>query len=114
MSEEKEYKESDWKLFRKKIPGWQEDYMNRLNEEYIQMLSEKDKNPSDKFWAVRKKIIEDKKSPGVLIDMRRSRLTLNVLDLIADGAITMDDLDEFSDVFKETINFYLEIRNRNR
>ena len=29
------FNESDWKLFRKKVPEWQEAYMNRLNEEYI-------------------------------------------------------------------------------
>lgn len=32
-------KESDWKLFRKKLPGWQERYMDCLNREYIQILS---------------------------------------------------------------------------
>ena len=32
-------KESDWKLFRKRLPGWQEAYMNRLNQEYLMLLS---------------------------------------------------------------------------
>ena len=30
-----EIKESDWKIFRKKIISWQENYMQKLNQEYI-------------------------------------------------------------------------------
>ena len=29
------FSEKDWKLFRKKISGWQEAYMEKLNREYI-------------------------------------------------------------------------------
>ena len=29
----------DWKLFREKLPGWQEHYMERLIKEYIDLLS---------------------------------------------------------------------------
>ncbi len=32
------YKESDWKLFRKLIPDWQERYMTKLCKEYIDIL----------------------------------------------------------------------------
>ena len=31
--------EEDWKLFRKKIPEWQESYMDKLNKEYIEILN---------------------------------------------------------------------------
>ena len=37
--------EKDWKLFRKKLPGWQEDCMNRLNKEYMEILSQEGKFP---------------------------------------------------------------------
>ena len=30
-------KESDWKLLRKLVPGWQERYMDKLNREYIEI-----------------------------------------------------------------------------
>ena len=43
--------EKDWKLFRSRIPDWQEAYMDRLNHEYIELLSGEG-NPSDKFWAL--------------------------------------------------------------
>lgn len=44
------FSEKDWKLFRSKLPGWQEAYMEKLNQEYIELLSEEG-NASDKFWA---------------------------------------------------------------
>jgi len=42
------FTEKDWKLFRKKIAGWQEAYMDKLNRSYIDLLSE-DKEASEKF-----------------------------------------------------------------
>ena len=43
-----ECSKEDWNLFRSKVPGWQEAYMERLNKEYIQILSSEGK-ASDKF-----------------------------------------------------------------
>lgn len=46
----KGFTEKDWKLFRNKIGKWQENYIDRLNEEYIKILRQ-DKNPSEKILA---------------------------------------------------------------
>ena len=56
--------EKDWKLFRKKLGRWQEAYMDKLVEEYKSILNS-DALSSNKYWALRKKIYEDYKSPGV-------------------------------------------------
>lgn len=40
--------EHDWKIFRKKIPDWQEAYMERLSKEYI-LLLQSEKKASSKF-----------------------------------------------------------------
>jgi hypothetical protein len=53
--------EHDWKIFRKKIPDWQEAYMERLAKEYI-LLLQSEKKASSKFWELEKRIKEDKKS----------------------------------------------------
>lgn len=42
-----EVKESDWKIFRKRVPGWQERYMEKLVQEYLSLLQE-DKMASKK------------------------------------------------------------------
>lgn len=89
------FHESDWKLFRQKLPEWQEAYMERLNREYIHLLS----GPglaSTKFWALEKRIFHDKKKPGVIVERSRSNMSLALLRLLADGVITRDDLDGFS------------------
>ena len=46
--QEQRYAKKDWTLFKNKFADWQESYINRLNKEYIELLSE-DANPSDKF-----------------------------------------------------------------
>lgn len=105
--EDKVYTEKDWKLFRSRIGTWQENYMNKLNNEYIELLSQ-DKNPSEKFWELEKRIKNDKRRPGVIITMSRSALLTNILDLLQDEVISMDDLDGFSENFKEVIEMYKE------
>lgn len=101
------FDESDWKLFRRKIADWQEDYMGKLNEEYLALLRQPKKS-SEKFWTLEKRINRDKKRVGVIIDMRRSTMINNILELLHDEVIEMDDLNDFSLTLKETINTYRE------
>ena len=82
--------EKDWKLFRSRIPDWQEAYMDRLNHEYIELLSGEG-NPSDKFWALEERIL---------------------MDLLDEGAITAADLDGFSDDLRDSLLTYIELRKR--
>ena len=100
--------EKDWKLFRKKLGGWQEAYMDKLVEEYKAILNS-DALSSDKYWALRKKIYDDYKSPGVLArDVSRSNMFTILLGLLHDQAINMDDLNEFSDELKEDIAQFIK------
>lgn len=96
------FTEKDWKLFRAKLPAWQEAYMDKLNQEYIELL-QAEGNPSNKFWALYKRIREDKRNAGVQCEVRRSEFLYNVANLIGVGAITPDDLAEFSSEFQETV-----------
>ena len=98
---------NDWKLFREKIAGWQESYMERLNREYIELLS--GEGPaSDKFWALEERIKQDRRKPGVLVQMSKSDAIMNIVALIRDGAITTDDLADFSDDVKDAVAFFME------
>ncbi len=101
-----EVKESDWKLFRQRMPGWQESYMERLNQEYIQILSGEGL-ASDKFWKLEKRIYKDRKRVGVVAEMRRSQMFFNLVSLINDGAITEKDLDGFSDELVEAVKHFI-------
>lgn len=103
-----EFSKQDWTLFRKKIAAWQEDYMDRLNREYIDILSGNG-NPSDKFWLLEKRINQDKKSPGVVIQLRKQNLTFDLAALINDGVITFADIEDFSNETKEIVKYICEI-----
>lgn len=44
----------DWKLFREKLSGWQENYMEGLVKEYANFLNDDKKPASEKFWELEK------------------------------------------------------------
>ena len=104
-----EISKKDWKLYREKIPGWQEDYMSRLNDEYIALLSADDKDPSEKFWELEKRIKRDRRHPGVLIEMQKSSAMYDIVRLIRLDVITYDDLSDFSDDLRQAIKMMLAI-----
>ena len=98
------YTKKDWALFREKIADWQEAYMDKLNKEYIDLLTG-DGRPSEKFWALEERMQNDKKDIGVQLRISRSNCIYNIASLLNEGAITMADLEEFSDELKERVRF---------
>ena len=99
------FSERDWKLFRSKIAGWQGAYMDKLNKEYVEILSG-DGKASEKFWKLEKRIKEDKKDCGVQCEMSRSNQFYIMLELLNERAITIDDLEDFSEDLKETMKHF--------
>jgi len=99
--------EKDWKLFRSRLPAWQESYMDRLNHQYIQLLSSEGK-PSEKFWALDQRIREDQKSVGVQVYIRRSQVKPILLRLLSEGVITLSDLEGFSDELRQDLSDDME------
>ena len=89
--------ESDWKLFRKRVPVWQENYMAKLMEEYREILD------SEKFWALEKRLLEDRKCPGVVIDMHRSTMRDALFRMLSQGVIQHSDLEGFSQELLESL-----------
>ena len=106
MSATDKVKEADWKLFRSRLPIWQEAYMERLNREYIALLS--GTGPaSEKFWELEKRIHEDKRRGSVVMRMSRSNMELNLLSLLSDGVISTAELDGFSEELREKLALVL-------
>ena len=87
--------EKDWKLFKKLVPVWQEKYIQKINKEYIDILS-KNNSSAKNFWELENRIRQDKKHPGVILDLRRSTMHMNLMLLLSYEVITFDDLKEFS------------------
>ena len=87
----------DWKLFRERLSGWQENYMEGLVKEYANFLNDDKKPASEKFWEIEKRIKEDKRHPGVIMEMSKSEAIWDIVRLIRLKVITYDDLSDFSD-----------------
>ena len=66
----------DWKRFRSRLTGWQEVYMDRLNQEYS-------------VWALEKRIRTDQKHPGAQLQPKRSEL-LYLLAALPNDARTIN------------------------
>ncbi len=81
--------------------------MERLCKEYVEFLSS-DAKGSEKFWALEKRIREDKKAPGVIVHVSRSNMIYDVLGLLRDGAITLKDLEDFTEDFQELVKYMSE------
>jgi len=99
----------DWKLFREKLPHWQEAYMERLVREYIEYLSGTDV-ASIKFHELEKRIKIDRKRPGVNLWLEKSEVPYDICRLINDGVIDYSDLSEFSSELQEFVKNYRELR----
>lgn len=98
-----EISKRDWKLFREKVPDWQEHYMEELVREYAAFLSDNSKDASEKFWELEKRIKKDKRHPGVIMEMSKSEAIWDIVYLIRLKVITYKDLEEFSDELKQEV-----------
>ena len=93
---------ADWKLFRERLPEWQEAYMERLTRQYIDLLSSEEP-ASKKFWDLEKRIREDKRMPGVQLELEKSQVGWDLIRLLRAGVITESDLAGFSEDLKDTV-----------
>ena len=90
-----EISKTDWKLYRERVSDWQEHYMEQLTKEYVELLTSPG-NASDHFWELEKRIKQDKKHPGVLIELRKSTALWDIAYFVREKVITMNDLEGFS------------------
>lgn len=92
--------ESDWKLFKKLLPIWQERHLDKVIEEYKTILNQEEPS-SEKFWELSNRMIKDKKNPGVMLhDIKRSEMHYHILLLLKNRVINESDLEDFSESLK--------------
>lgn len=105
--------EKDWKLYREKLPEWQEAYMERLIKEYVELLNG-DKAASAKFWELDKRIRADRQSLGVRVNEEsRSKLRNILTGLIIEHVISVDDLQDFSEELRESTSRWIQMYCKN-
>ena len=105
-----ELSKSDWKLFRERLPLWQEAYMDRLNHEYIELL-QNEAPASDKFWALDERLKRDKQNPGVVLQVSKSSAIFDIAEMVQRGVISENDLTGFSDGVFEAVKLLNNRRN---
>lgn len=98
-----EISKADWKLYRERVSDWQEHYMEQITKEYVELLTSPG-NASDHFWALEKRIKQDKKHPGVLIKLRKS---VDIAYFVRDKVITMNELEGFSEDLIDAVKLIL-------
>ena len=103
-----EISKSDWKFYRKKVAEWQENFIYSLNNEYVALLSADDKIASEKFWELEKRIKNDRRHPGVIIEVSKSNAIFDIVRLIRLDVITCDDLVGFSDDLQQAVKELLD------
>ncbi len=81
--------------------------MERLIKDYIAYLSS-DKPASTKFWEMEKRIKQDKKTPGVCIELSKGDMMFDLIRLMKAEVFAFDDLDEFSDELRENVRLLQE------
>ena len=105
--------EKDWKVFREKLPEWQEAYMERLIKEYAELLNS-DKAASEKFWALDKRIRADRQSFGVRVNEESGSKLKNILTgLIIEHVISLEDLQDFSEELRESTSRWIQTYCKN-
>ena len=91
-----EISKADWKLFQDRLRLWQENYMQRLIEEYIKML-QGPWDASSKFWQLERKLKSDRLNPGVSLVLDKQEVINDIANMVKIGGITIADLEGFSE-----------------
>ncbi|MBQ3973035.1 MAG: multidrug transporter [Lachnospiraceae bacterium] len=97
-----EISKADWKLFMEKVPEWQERYMEKLLQKYVKLLTSPG-DASEHFWELEKRIRNDKKHPGVMMQLEKGEAIWDIAILIRKRVITVKDLDGFSQELKDAV-----------
>ena len=83
--------------------------MEDLVKKYVNFLNDDKKPASDKCWELEKWIKEDKRHPGVIMEMSKSEVIWDIVRLIRLKVITYDDLSDFSDELQMEVKRTLEM-----
>ena len=75
----------------------------------IEILNDDKKPASEKFWELEKRIKEDKRHPGVIMEMSKSEVIWDIVRLIRLKVIAYDDLSDFRDELQLEVKRILEM-----
>ena len=83
--------------------------MEGFVKEYANFLNDDKKPASEKFWELEKRIKEDKRHPGVVMELKKSEVIWDIVRLMRLKVITYDDLSKFSGELQQKVKRIIEI-----
>ncbi len=83
--------------------------MEGLVKEYANFLNDDKKPASERFWELEKRIKEDKRHPGVVMEVSKAEVLWDIVRLIRLKVIAYDDLSDFSDELQLEVKRILEM-----
>ncbi len=98
----REIDEEDWRLFKERMPLWRERQMEKMVRNYQQILSS-DKTAEEKFFKLQRRMEKDSWCVIFSVEMSRSKVNINIMELLTAGIITVDDLEGFTPGLKKKI-----------
>jgi len=81
--------------------------MEKLLQKYVKLLTSPG-DASEHFWELEKRIRNDKKHPGVMMQLEKSEAIWDIAILIRKRVITVKDLDGFSQELKDAVAAILD------
>ena len=97
-------KESDWKLFRKRVPEWRERYLIKCHLEIANSFKSQDKTPTEIFWHTKEKFDAIAKVLERCLDGHsRSKMEMYLLTMHGHQMIFDSDLKDFSEELRQKL-----------
>jgi len=103
-------KESDWKQFSKMVPDLRERYLEE-NIPFIQeILNDKTRTPTKRFWDTFKKMEKTGKILEDCLDGHsRSKMEMYMILMRRHGLLKVEDLEQFSEELQERMQQLKEL-----
>lgn len=104
--------ESDWKTYSRLVPVWRDRYLELKNKELVAILNEGGKTPTEKFWDTKTRMDEvEKILKDCLGAHSRSKMEMSMLLMRRYALIGDDDLEQFSQSFREGLGEWSQMAN---
>lgn len=98
--------ESDWKKIRDMVPALRERYLAARNVRIAAVLTDKNKNETERFWEAMKEMEREARVPRECLDGHcRSKMWLYMLAMIRAGMLTREDMSIFSPELQKEISY---------
>lgn len=96
--------ESDWKIFRKRVPEWRERYLATKNQEIIRILTAEITTATEQFWNAKHRMEEEAQTLVNCLDGHsRSKMQWYLFMMYQYELIRDADLEEFSENLRKQV-----------